>query len=37
LGAFGTGPDQVCLNAIDDMLAFIDNNTDVWLGWYGFL
>lgn len=33
LGEFGAGRDATCLAALDNMLAFIDKNRDVWLGW----
>ncbi len=33
LGEFGGGDDPVCLQAIDDMLTFVEANSDVWLGW----
>lgn len=33
LGEFGVGTDTVCLNALNAMLAFIDENRDVWVGW----
>jgi endoglucanase len=33
LGEFGAGADPTCLAALDAMLAFLDQNRDVWLGW----
>lgn len=33
LGEFGGSTDSTCLNALDNMLAYIDANADVWLGW----
>ena len=33
LGEFGVGTDATCLSALDDMLSFIADNGDVWLGW----
>jgi endoglucanase len=33
LGEFGGSSDATCLAAVDDMLGFIDQNKDAWLGW----
>ena len=33
LGEFGASSNQTCLSGLDDMLDFVDNNRDVWLGW----
>nr|WP_294171191.1 glycoside hydrolase family 5 protein [uncultured Sphingomonas sp.] len=33
LGEFGTPPTPKCLADLDDMLAFLRENGDVWLGW----
>jgi endoglucanase len=33
LAEFGGGPGEVCQQAVDNMLAFIQQNGDVWLGW----
>ena len=33
LGEFGAGSDKTCLAALDAMLAYIDRNHDVWMGW----
>lgn len=33
LGEFGGGGDPVCLAAINDIVAFIERNADVWRGW----
>eukprot|EP00026_Physarum_polycephalum_P005133 Phypoly_transcript_05162.p1 GENE.Phypoly_transcript_05162~~Phypoly_transcript_05162.p1 ORF type:complete len:609 (+),score=82.66 Phypoly_transcript_05162:125-1951(+) len=33
LGEFGGGTSGVCLQAIDNILTYMDQNTDVWLGW----
>jgi endoglucanase len=33
LGEFGAGSDPTCLAALDAMLAFLNENRDVWLGW----
>lgn len=33
LGEFGAGADPICLRALDLMLRFIDENSDVWTGW----
>lgn len=33
LGEFGGGRDDVCLQSINNTLSYMDNNTDVWLGW----
>ena len=34
LGEFGGSNSKVCLEAIDDIITYMDQNTDVWLGWY---
>jgi hypothetical protein len=33
LGELGTGNSSTCLAAVDDMLKYMEKNTDVWLGW----
>jgi endoglucanase len=33
LGEFGGSDDPVCLSAIDQLLGFLGENSDVWLGW----
>lgn len=33
LGEFGVGANPTCLVALDAMLAYMDSNRDVWLGW----
>ncbi|CAN5254786.1 glycoside hydrolase family 5 protein [soil metagenome] len=33
LGEFGGGPGTTCLAALDDMLTYMDSNSDVWRGW----
>ena len=33
LGEFGAGADPVCMAALEDMLTFMEQNADVWLGW----
>ncbi len=33
LGEFAAGDNSTCLSALDDMLGYMDDNTDVWLGW----
>lgn len=33
LGEFGVANNSTCLQALDDMLDFMDANADVWLGW----
>ncbi|HEY0333325.1 MAG TPA: glycoside hydrolase family 5 protein [Stenotrophomonas sp.] len=33
LGEFAGGPGEVCQQAVDNLLAFIEQNSDVWLGW----
>lgn len=33
LGEFGVGSDQTCLAALDNVLRFLADNSDVWLGW----
>jgi endoglucanase len=33
LGEFAGARNATCYAALDDMLSFIDNNSDVWLGW----
>jgi endoglucanase len=33
LGEFGGGRNDTCYAALDDLLSYIDNNLDVWLGW----
>lgn len=33
LGEFGAGSDSGCLEALDQVLKFMNENSDVWLGW----
>lgn len=33
LGEFGGGSSDVCMAALDNMMRFMDDNADVWLGW----
>jgi endoglucanase len=33
LGEFGGSTNQTCLAAIGDLLGYIDQHTDVWMGW----
>jgi endoglucanase len=33
LGEFGVGANETCMEALDKMLNYIDDNKDVWLGW----
>jgi endoglucanase len=33
LGEFGVGSSRTCLNALDRVLRFMNENSDVWLGW----
>ncbi len=33
LGEFAGGNNPRCLTALDDMLGYMDENADVWLGW----
>lgn len=33
LAEFGAPPTPVCLQALDDVLNFLDENADVWAGW----
>jgi endoglucanase len=33
LGEFAGAQNSTCYAALDDMLTFIDNNLDVWMGW----
>ncbi|MFT7643535.1 MAG: endoglucanase, partial [Pirellulaceae bacterium] len=33
LGEFGIGQNTPALNALDDMMQFINANADVWIGW----
>ena len=33
LGEFGAGADKTCLHALDRVLRFMAENSDVWLGW----
>lgn len=33
LGEFGTGPSPACLEALDDLLDYLDVHGDVWRGW----
>ena len=36
LGEFGTGPGDVCLAAIEDLLTLVERERDVWRGWAYF-
>ena len=33
LGEFGSATDATSLAALDDILNYVDANSDVWLGW----
>ncbi len=33
LGEIGVGANRVCLDALDRVMRFMDDNSDVWLGW----
>lgn len=33
LGEFGGGKNQTCYQAIEDMLTYIEDNQEVWIGW----
>lgn len=33
LGEFAGGRNDTCYAALDNMLTYVDNNADVWLGW----
>jgi endoglucanase len=33
LGEFAGGRNNTCLDGLDDMLTYLDDNSDVWLGW----
>jgi len=33
LGEFGGGKNEICGEALNDMLGYMDNNSDVWAGW----
>ena len=33
LGEFGVGTDQNCLNLLEELLKFMEENSDVWIGW----
>ena len=33
LGEIGVGPGRTCLDALNRVLRFMDENNDVWLGW----
>jgi endoglucanase len=33
LGEFGVGSDRTCLEALDRVIRFMNENSDVWLGW----
>jgi len=33
LGEFGVGPDQNCLTLLEELLKFMEENSDVWVGW----
>ena len=33
LGEFGVGPSQTCLEALDRVLRYMAENSDVWIGW----
>jgi endoglucanase len=36
LAEFGSGTDDICLAALDDILTHLDQNSDVYLGWTYF-
>ena len=33
LGELGAGPNPTCIDAVNDQLAFLEQNSDVYLGW----
>ena len=33
IGEFAVGRNDLCMQALEDMLSFMDQNSDVWLGW----
>jgi endoglucanase len=33
LGEFGASSDATCMAALDDMLGYVHDNADVWVGW----
>lgn len=33
LAEFGAPPTPVCMQALDDLLGYLDKNSDVWAGW----
>jgi endoglucanase len=33
LGEFGGGRNPTCYGALDDLVSYLENNDDVWLGW----
>ena len=33
LGEFGAGANDTCLSALDDLLTYLDDHSDVWAGW----
>ena len=33
LGEFAAGDNEVCHEALEDILSYMDDNSDVWLGW----
>ncbi|MBN2804810.1 MAG: glycoside hydrolase family 5 protein [Deltaproteobacteria bacterium] len=33
LGEFGVQDDPACISALDDMLTYVENNSDVYVGW----
>jgi endoglucanase len=33
LGEFAVGPDHNCLDLLDELLKFMEENSDVWVGW----
>lgn len=33
LGEFGTPPTETCLRAVDNLLTYLGENDDVWIGW----
>ncbi|MFL6736052.1 MAG: glycoside hydrolase family 5 protein [Sphingomonas sp.] len=33
LAEFGAPPTSVCMQALDDLLTYLDRNSDVWAGW----
>ena len=36
LAAFAGGRNQLCYEALDDLLNFIENNSDAWVGYVNY-